>query len=187
MQRTVIIDGKAYNYEYVIKNVKNINLSINREKTIRVSANPKVPIAKIEDFIIKNKSFILRAFDRIDKSKERVGIDKSVSKSEFERLKEKIETYVNIYFSYFEKRGIKYPEIQYRKMTSRWGSCHYKKGKIVFNSYLSKVADDLIEYVVVHELFHFIVPDHSKQFYANVERLLPDYKQRRKRLKSVII
>ena len=79
------------------------------------------------------------------------------------------------------------PKIKYRKMTSRWGSCHYKKGKIVFNSYLSKVADDLIEYVVVHELCHFIVPDHSKQFYANVERLLPDYKQRRKRLKNIVI
>ena len=187
MQRTVIIDGKTYEYEYEIKRVKNINLSINREKSIRVSANPKVPIAKIEDFIIKNKSFIYRAFDKIDKSKESIGIDKNVSKAELELLKVKIESYAKLYFPYFEKKGIKYPEIKYRKMTSRWGSCHYKKGKIVFNAYLCKVANDLTEYVVAHELCHFLEPNHGARFYAHLQNVLPDYKQRRKRLKSVII
>jgi len=43
---------------------------------------------------------------------------------------------------------------------------------------------DVVDYVIIHELVHTIHPNHSKQFWAMVERLLPDYRERRKRLKQ---
>lgn len=61
-------------------------------------------------------------------------------------------------------------------MTSRWGSCHIAKGKIVMNSRLALYPEVCAAYVFIHEYAHFIVPNHSKDFYAVLEELMPDYK-----------
>ena len=84
----------------------------------------------------------------------------------------------------FEKMGIEYPEIKIRKMTSRWGSCATKREIITLNSKLIGVPRECIEYVVVHEFSHFIHPNHSKQFYALVESIMPDWKERRDKLRK---
>ena len=76
-------------------------------------------------------------------------------------------------------------DITLRKMKSRWGACFYKKNKICFNSVLVHVDKKLIDYVIVHELCHFIEPNHSKEFYLEIEKRMPDYKQREKRLAEV--
>lgn len=84
----------------------------------------------------------------------------------------------------FEKLGIEYPVIKIRKMTSRWGSCATKRGIITLNSKLIEVPKECIEYVAVHEFAHFIHPNHSKQFYALVESIMPDWKERRDKLRG---
>jgi predicted metal-dependent hydrolase len=80
-----------------------------------------------------------------------------------------------------------FPEIKYRHMKSRWGSCNYKKYILTFNYHLVHAPIDCIEYVVYHEFTHFIHPDHSKAFYAEVSRYVPDYKEKKNKLQSVII
>jgi len=61
----------------------------------------------------------------------------------------------------------------------RWGSCTYKRG-LNFSWRLIQAPPEIVDYVVVHELVHISQPDHSKQFWAKVQKILPDYKQRRK-------
>ena len=51
-------------------------------------------------------------------------------------------------------------------MRSRWGSCHYTKGVVVLSSHLLAKPRAAVEYVVLHELCHFIHPDHSQAFYG---------------------
>ncbi|MCL2285915.1 MAG: M48 family metallopeptidase [Firmicutes bacterium] len=63
----------------------------------------------------------------------------------------------------------------------RWGSCCACK-KITFSWRLIMGSDDVIDYVVVHELAHILQMNHSKEYWAIVESVLPDYKQRRARL-----
>lgn len=87
------------------------------------------------------------------------------------------------YYPEFEKLGVAFPEIKIRKMSSRWGSCIPGKQKVTFNSLLLEKPLESIEYVVVHELSHFIHPDHSKAFYEFVGRILPDWKNRREGLR----
>lgn len=68
------------------------------------------------------------------------------------------------------------PQIELKKTKRRYGACYYKKNLIRFNSILIHHSTDFIDYVVVHELCHFIEPNHSKQFYKEVEKLMPNYK-----------
>lgn len=74
-----------------------------------------------------------------------------------------------------------------RKYKGRWGSCYYQQNKISFNSALVHLPYELIDYVIVHELCHFLVHDHSKAFWYQVSLRIPQYRERRKRLKGVKI
>lgn len=86
------------------------------------------------------------------------------------------------YYPLFEELGVSYPEIKIRKMSSRWGSCIPSKHKITFNSLLLEKPVESIDYVIVHEFAHFIHPNHSKEFYAFVEQILPDWRLRKEKL-----
>ena len=82
----------------------------------------------------------------------------------------------------FERRGIAYPEIKFRNMKTRWGSCHTKKHILTFSYSLICAPVSSIEYVVMHEFTHFIHPDHSAAFHSEMARLMPDYKARKRDL-----
>lgn len=75
-----------------------------------------------------------------------------------------------------------YPEIKLRKMKARWGSCYYKKGKIVLNTELFKYPLKCVEFVLLHELCHFKEPNHSKAFYSLLTDFMPDWKNADKML-----
>lgn len=80
--------------------------------------------------------------------------------------------------------GVKKPEIRLRTMSSRWGSCTYTKGRITINKRLIAYPAAAAEMVMLHELCHFVHPDHSKDFYALMQTLMPDWKARKKLLSS---
>ncbi len=69
-------------------------------------------------------------------------------------------------------------EIKIRNYKARWGS-HNGKGVITFNLFLVMAPLEIVDYVVVHELAHLIENNHSKKFWCQVEKILPDYRQRR--------
>lgn len=79
----------------------------------------------------------------------------------------------------FQKYGVPMPVLRIREMDTRWGSCLAKKGIITLNKRLLEAPRNCIEYVIMHELCHFIHPDHSKQFYGFMTMLMPDWKERK--------
>lgn len=87
----------------------------------------------------------------------------------------------------FSNHTADFPTVKFRHMKTRWGSCNYKKGILTFNYALVHAPIDCIEYVVYHEFTHFIHPDHSKAFYAELSRHVPNYKEKKKRLEAVTI
>lgn len=87
----------------------------------------------------------------------------------------------NVY-GIFKNRISGYPVIKIRSMKSRWGSCHTTKGIITLSSNMIHCPIASIEYVVVHEFAHLLVPNHSKAFHEIVEQILPDWKLRKKGL-----
>ena len=84
---------------------------------------------------------------------------------------------------YAEQMGVSYAGITIRKQKTRWGSCS-SKGRLNFNCLLMLTPPEIIDYVVVHELCHLKQMNHSKLFWDEVEKVLPDYKSRRKWLKD---
>lgn len=70
------------------------------------------------------------------------------------------------------------PVLKIRTMRSRWGSCIPKKQQITLNRRLIHYPIEFIEYVVLHELVHFIQPNHSKEFYDIIKKHMGDYKER---------
>ena len=68
------------------------------------------------------------------------------------------------------------PDINARIMTSKWGVCYTRNNKITISSYLIHYPYVCLEYIMVHEMTHFIVPNHSKRFYEIVANNMPNYK-----------
>lgn len=79
--------------------------------------------------------------------------------------------------------GVEYGRITIRMQKSRWGSCS-SKGNLNFNCLLMAMPEEVRDYVVVHELCHRKQMNHSDKFWAEVEKVLPDYKVSRKWLRD---
>lgn len=80
--------------------------------------------------------------------------------------------------------NIEYKEIKIKKLKSSWGICNISKKRITYSLELAKKQMKLIEYVVVHELAHFRYNNHGKEFKALLDKLIPDWKQRKKELNN---
>ena len=81
------------------------------------------------------------------------------------------------------KYGFKVGKVRISSARTRWGSCSHK-GTLSFTWRLVMAPNDVIDYVVVHELCHLKEMNHSRAFWSQVEAILPDYKQHRKWLKD---
>lgn len=81
------------------------------------------------------------------------------------------------------KNGLSYSNLAFKFTKSRWGSCDNKKN-LNFNPNLMNLPWDLIDYVIIHELSHTIHMHHQSEFWQEVEKVIPEYKIQRKRLKE---
>ena len=103
---------------------------------------------------------------------------------EIEQLREQARKLVAERVRYYAPIiGVTYGQIAIRTQHTRWGSCS-SKGNLNFNCLLALVPPEVLDYVVVHELCHRKELNHSARFWAQVERVLPDHKARRKWLKD---
>lgn len=107
-------------------------------------------------------------------------IEKILLDWKIEKLKEILEKYLEKYTTLLETK-INYYKI--KKLSSAWGIYHKRENYISFNFDLIEKEEPLIEYVVLHELCHIFHMDHQKGFWSLVEKYMPDYKERRKKLK----
>jgi hypothetical protein len=79
--------------------------------------------------------------------------------------------------------GKKVGSVSIRDQKTRWGSCS-SKGNLSFNWRLAMAPPRIIDYMIIHELCHLDQPDHSAKYWAKVEKLCPDYKEREAWLKE---
>ncbi len=83
--------------------------------------------------------------------------------------------------------GVKFPEIRLRAMRRTWGNCRAESGILTFNSRLACYPVSCIRYVVMHELSHFLVQNHSAAFYAELSQRMPDWKAQKTLLNTISV
>ena len=106
-------------------------------------------------------------------------IDKWLKKCATKLFKERLD----YWYSRFDRK-IPYPSLTIRKMTSRWGVCNSKLVRVTLNLELMKKDIACLDYVIVHELSHFIEMNHSDRFWKVVGANYPNYKEVRKVMKN---
>ena len=82
---------------------------------------------------------------------------------------------------------VKYPNLIIKTAKSRWGCCYVKENKVMLNISLIHVPLDFIEYVIFHELTHFVHPNHSKDFHDLLKKFVYNEKSKRNELKKYCI
>jgi len=96
--------------------------------------------------------------------------------------KKELEQYIALRIGYYSQKMSLYPKgVKFRKMKRRLGSCSYDN-ILTFNIMLAKLSFHEIDYVIVHELTHIKHKNHSKEFWAEVSKIFPNYKEIRKNI-----
>ena len=207
-----VIDGIEYEVILVKKNNKNTYIRVKEDGKIYITTNYLVSKNYIKQLLDNNYQTIKKMIERNNIKQEKnksfyflgkkydiiivptfeidITEDKIFVKSEDylnKWLKKQIEKIYKerldyIYNLYQEK--IPYPKLRVRKMSTRWGVCNRSNNVVTLNSELIKYGIKQIDYVIVHELSHFIYFDHSKNFWLQVSKYCKDYKEIRKTLKE---
>jgi len=168
-------------YEAERRRGKNINLRVRADGTVALSLPMRAPWAEADAFVASHADWIAKAQSRMAQREARQNLaplpEKAAALEHFEALSEQV------YPAFERVLGGRRPTIKVRDMTSRWGVCAPAKRQITFALRLYNMPAAAQIYVVVHEYCHFLVPNHSPAFWAEVAKLLPDWKQRRKMLK----
>lgn len=168
-------------YQWIRSRRKMIAIQIDREGQVIVRTPYGITKRQVEEFLDEKKDWILQTRQRVEKRKtEQIPISEEVRREGIERAKRIFPERT----AYFAKRmGVDYGRITIREQKTRWGSCS-SKGNLNFNWTLVLLDPELLDYVVVHELAHRREMNHSKNFWKIVEAELPDYRERRRRLKE---
>ena len=164
-------------YRLVKKRVKNLNLRLDRAGEVVLSVPLRCPAERADAFVIEKSGWIV---GHLPKPEEAPPLLPEPDRRECARLLE--EAVLRVY-PLVAGSGVPAPQIKLRKMKSQWGNCHWRQGYITLNTALARCPETLRDYVALHELVHFVHPDHGPGFYGLMDRLMPDWRQRRKELR----
>ena len=166
--------------EIIYSNRKTISITV-KEGRVIVRAPRGISQARIDSFVNKNLAWIEK---RIEITKNQHDPIASMTDAQIKRLRELARTYLTAKTEECSKiMGLKFGRITITGAKTRFGSCS-SKGNISYSYRLMLYPEAAIDYVVVHELAHLVEMNHSRRFYAIVEKVLPDYKERVKLLKK---
>ena len=205
-------NGKEYEIIIEKKKIKNTYIRVKEDLKIYVSTSYLTPNLFIKNLINSNRDSIINMIEKQEKKQskkdgyyylgQRINVMRRDVKKPFleddtlyvnskedinkwylkqskKVFKERLDT---IYNSFTE--DIPYPKLVIRTMKTRWGVCNKKLKKVTLNYNLIYMDRKYLDYVIVHELSHFIHFDHSKEFWKLVEQNEPNYKQIRKEMRE---
>lgn len=179
------------NVKIIRSNRKTLAIQINPDLSVTVRAPMYAPQSDIERILREKESWIQKHIEKIReqeaKKKEIQGESvesEYLTNEEIKKLADKALQHIPKRVSYYAKQiGVTYGRITIRNQKTRWGSCS-SKGNLNFNCLVILTPLEVIDYVVVHELCHRKEMNHSKAFWAEVEKVLPNYKEQVKWLKE---
>ena len=167
-------------------NRKTVAIQVNSDLSVTVRAPRSVSEKDIEAILKKKEAWISKHIEKIKETKERFEAEptEKLTREKVIALADEALKVIPERVEYFAKViGVTYGKITVRNQKTRWGSCS-SKGNLNFNCLLMLAPPEVLDYVVVHELCHRKQMNHSKAFWLEVEKVLPNYKEVRKWLKE---
>lgn len=166
-------------YELIRSNRRTLGLEIKNGHAI-VRAPFAASRAQIEAFVRAHEDWMLK---KLAQSRARMEAHPEPDDARRNLLIARAQSELPARTAHFARiMGVSYQRVRITSARTRLGSCS-SKGSICFSWRLMDYPDDAIDYVVVHELAHLVHMDHSAAFYAEIERVMPDYKRRRELLR----
>jgi predicted metal-dependent hydrolase len=120
-------------------------------------------------------------------AKDQADIDRQFNNWWQRASKECFISILEYLYPIIRKHGIEKPDVIVKKMSTLWGSCSRKMARVNLNYYLYKASLPCIEYVILHELVHFLYPHHNKDFYEFIAIHMPDWKERKRQLDYEVV
>ena len=168
-------------YTLIRSNRRTIGISVSNELRIIVRVPNKMPVDEVESIITKHQQWIEKQIERV---KQLTNERQILTNEEIEALKKKAKAYLPHRVKHFaEIMNVKPKAIKVTSATTRWGSCS-AKNNLCFPYRVMLLPEELIDYIIIHELAHIKEKNHSSRFYNIVATFLPDYKQRELQLKE---
>ena len=169
-----------YEYTLLRSNRKTMSLEVKEDGTVLVRAPMKLARERIDRFVLEHEAWIANALRR---QKERAEKFSEPDEAERQHLIEiaaadlpgRVAKYARI-------MGVTPAGVSITGAKTRFGSCS-PKNRLCFSWRLMRYPEPAIDYVVVHELAHIRHKNHGHDFYAFVESVLPDYREREKLLR----
>lgn len=161
---------------------RHIKISIGGDGDILVSAPLRTAKSLLRKVLLEKEVWIMRSLSQLRTTgKVRNKKDEEIS---YQRHKERARKLVEqklVYWNQFYKYT--YGRVSIRNQRTRWGSCS-RKGNLNFHYKILFLPEELVDYLIVHELCHLRAFDHSQRFWSLVSKTIPDYQKRRRALKQ---
>ncbi|MBQ4577600.1 MAG: M48 family metallopeptidase [Clostridia bacterium] len=168
-------------YTLVRSRRKTLAIEVTREGNLVVRAPLRCPQKTIDSFVAGRRDWIEAALQR---QSQRLAAHPPLTESEIESLRQQAKAYLPGRVALWSQRmGLAPAAVKITSARTRFGSCS-SKNSLCFSLYLMQYPPEAIDAVVVHELCHMRHRDHSPAFYAEVERWLPDYRERERLLRQ---
>ena len=171
-------------YKLVRSSRKTLAVEIKGDGQVIVRAPYRISKREIERFVTEKADWIEKHLKTIRERQAARPAVKKLTAAEIQELADvAMKDFPERVRRFAPQVGVTYGRITIRNQKTRWGSCS-SKGNLNFNCLLMLAPSEVRDYVVVHELCHRLEMNHSPRFWAEVERILPDYKARIKWLKE---
>ncbi len=165
---------------------RTLSLQVKNDGQVIVRAPRHVTLQEISAFVRKNSAWLHKHLEKVRKEKELNAASpvQPLTMEDIQKLADEALRVIPGRVAHFAPLvGVTYGRITVRNQRTRWGSCS-SKGNLNFNCLLMLAPPGILDYVVVHELCHRKEMNHSPKFWAEVAKVIPDYKERQKWLRT---
>ena len=174
----------AASAEIIRSSRKTAALQIASDGHLIIRVPLRCPEKEIIAFIEKNLQWIKKHTENVMQRNRELEKLEPFTAQDIEEMAQKALKIIPERVKYYaEKLGVKYGRITIRNQKTKWGSCS-SQGNLNFNCLLMAAPAEVVDSVVVHELCHRLHMNHSKEFYAEVYRVFPEYDKWDKWLKD---
>lgn len=165
---------------------RTLSLQVKNDGRVLVRAPYRASLRDITAFVQKNRAWLEKHLQKVreEQASNALAADSPLTMDEIRDLADRALRVIPARAAHFAPLvGVTYGRITIRNQKTRWGSCS-GKGNLNFNCLLMLAPPEVLDYVVVHELCHRKQMNHSPAFWAEVARVIPDYKEHVQWLKT---